>query len=121
VIEENKKKFSSSKIKFIHLDAIRSELPKADLLICKDVLQHLPNEDIKIFLRKLKNFKHCLICNSVDPKFLTGSNKNIEYGSYRSIDLSKPPFSMKGEKVFIYKAGNFTNQVFYIKNLNEKN
>jgi hypothetical protein len=116
VIEKDKKKFSS--IRFVDLDAVKCEFPKTDLLICKDVLQHLPNEDIKIFLKKLKNFKNCLICNEIDIKILSRMNQNIKYGSYRNIDLSKPPFNVEGKKVLTYKDGNFMSQVFYIKNLN---
>ena len=41
LIEKHQAEFSKDNIRFIHGNAIQMELPKADLLICKDVLQHL--------------------------------------------------------------------------------
>ena len=41
VIEQNKKRFSETDVKFIHLDASSNELPSVDLIIVRQVLQHL--------------------------------------------------------------------------------
>ena len=52
VIERNQKLFSSSNISFIHGDMNEIELPEADLIICKDVLQYLPNNKIHSFIKR---------------------------------------------------------------------
>ncbi len=113
VIEKNQVKFSSPTITFIHCDENFSNLPKTDLMICKDVLQHLPNESILLLLNQLSKFKHCLITNDIDE---WSTNKPIKAGDYRAIDLQKSPFNVKGVKILTFRSGYVTKQVFYIKN-----
>jgi 2-polyprenyl-3-methyl-5-hydroxy-6-metoxy-1,4-benzoquinol methylase len=50
VIDANKEKFEAENIKFNKLNYIH-ELPPADLVVCKDVLQHLPVTDVAAYLR----------------------------------------------------------------------
>ncbi|NGX59354.1 MAG: Trans-aconitate 2-methyltransferase [Chlamydiae bacterium] len=66
IIEKNNEQFANANINFVHGDATKLDLPKADLLICKDVLQHLPNADIQDFLKKISKFKHCLLTNDIN-------------------------------------------------------
>lgn len=116
VIQKNQQKFSSANIQFVHCNAIESNLPSADLLICKDVLQHLPIGEILLLLSQFDKFKYCLITNDVDPNTLTGDNIDIIRGSERSIDLSKSPFDLIGKKVLTYSTGQTVKQVFLIEN-----
>ena len=106
VIEMNKRRFSGQNFQFIMGDALNTNLPAADLLICKDVLQHLPNSDILLFLKQCSKFKHCLITNDCDPKTGTSSNRDISFrGDCRPIDLIQAPFFVKGFKVLSYNSG----------------
>lgn len=75
-----------------------SELPNADLIICKDVLQHLPNEYIFKFLKILPKYKYALITNDgfKHPSF----NRDINPGEWRSIDLRKSPFNLSAKNVY---------------------
>ena len=43
VVERNQRLFTQPNVTFIYADALNMELPEADLLLCKDVFQHLPN------------------------------------------------------------------------------
>jgi hypothetical protein len=114
-------KYGNSKRKFKFLDSNYTSLPSADLLICKDVLQHLPILDICKFLSSLSNYKSIVICNDIyvrgsilfelktfiqlrnrlkflknrrNPFFLSRRKNNSEIlaGEYRGIDLEKKPF-----------------------------
>jgi len=116
VIEKNRKSFGSSSIQFIHGNFLYVDLPEADLLLCKHVLQHLSNADIINFLKQLKKFKYCLITNEVNPETLSSLNPDIEIGGGRKVDLSKPPFNIFGEKVLSYRLGRPVHQVFLIDN-----
>lgn len=105
VIERNQKKYSSPSITFIHADATQLDLPSADLLICKDVMMHLPHEDNFILCSQFHKFKYCLIINNVDKQTLSSNNNQISYrGGFRTLDLTKPPYSLNGEKVLTYKS-----------------
>lgn len=114
MIERNQSKFSSPTIHFIQGDITSMDLPSADLMICKDVLQHLPNESILSILNQISKFKHCLITNDIDEWSL---NKPIKVGDYHAIDLTKPPFNIKGTKIFNFRSGYVVKQVLYINHM----
>jgi len=119
VIDQNQARFGSDNISFIHADALSLDLPPADLLLCKDVLQHLPFSMIHEFLVQTPKFKHCLITNCVDAHSLTCNNINIPEGHYRMLDLTKRPFHVSGLKLFTYlnPGKDLTaKQVLYIYN-----
>ena len=91
VIESNSTSYSASNIKFISRDITTYEVPKADLIICKDVLQHLSNKDVVIILVKIiTSSKFSLITNDFKPE--NTENKDINNGDYRCLDLTLSPF-----------------------------
>lgn len=116
IISENAKTFSASNITFLKADGIDYILPKADLLICKDVLQHLPFKDIQSIIKQFEKYKYCIVINDVDPIKLTCENVDIPRGYYRYLDVTKPPFSLLGRKVLSYASGDETKQLLLIKN-----
>ena len=91
VIESNSTLYSASNIKFISRDITTYEIPKADLIICKDVLQHLSNKDVVTILVKIiTSSKFSLITNDFKPE--NTENKDIDNGDYRCLDLTLSPF-----------------------------
>lgn len=83
-------KHTGDNIRFEKLDAVSDPLPEGDILICKDVLQHLCNEDVLKILKKMESYKYVILVNDYyDTKRI---NKNIRNGSWRALDFSKPPF-----------------------------
>ena len=122
IIDINKNKFSSNKVSFMHLPEDYLKIPPSDLLICKDVLQHLNNEEIEKIIRILPNYKYALITNDninisfifrviinkILRPFSTPINKDIKIGDYRPIDLNRLPFGMHFKKVFEWKLNPYT-------------
>jgi SAM-dependent methyltransferase len=108
VIEAVRDKHERETIKF-RVGDITEELPAADLLISKDVLQHLPNELVGKFIRnnlKRGKYKWALLTND------RGSgNGDTEPGGYRAIDLSAAPFEVNGLVDLPIKFGNETTKV----------
>jgi SAM-dependent methyltransferase len=89
--------------RFLNLNAVSDALPKADLLITKDVLQHLSNQDVTAILGRLPGFKYALLTNGFQPSQARRINTNISFGEYsRPVDLSAPPFNLPGKVVFAY-------------------
>lgn len=115
VVNRNQHLFSQPNVTFIYADALTMELPEADLFLCKDVFQHLPNQAILQILSQSGKYKHCLITNYVDRRTLSSTNRDIKVGNYHPIDLSKPPFNIPGEKVLNFYSGVAPKQTFYIK------
>ena len=110
VVKENNEKYGSENIRFEHFDIIRYELPAADLLICKDVLMHLPNLKILFFLKSTKRFKHCLFTNNIGGE---NQNHDIQQGEFRPLDLRGPPFYLNGINIFTYSTDHGDKQVLY--------
>lgn len=115
VIDRNQQLFSKQNVRFIHTDALNIDLPEADLLLCKDLFQHLPNYAILQILEQTGKYKHCLITNYVDQRTLSSHNRDIAVGGYRPIDLAALPFNARGEKVLTFYAGVGPKQTFHIK------
>ena len=91
LIQKNKEKFSINNIKFKTLDIINDPLPDADLIFCRDCLVHLSNKDIFKSLNNIRKskFKFFITTNFISREF----NKDISTGSWRTINLIKPPFN----------------------------
>jgi SAM-dependent methyltransferase len=97
LISSLERDFGSKRVIFIAADARTARLPKADLLVCKDVLQHWPNDAIVNFLsRELRRFRYALFTNdiaSVHPH--PGVNTDVPLGHWRPIDLEASPFDLR--------------------------
>ncbi len=101
VIAANTEKFSNPKVSFTAYSGNPAELPAADLLIAKDVLQHLPSQTVQDFLPYLSKYKYALLTNCVNAKGVT-QNGDIELGEFRPLDLLLAPFHLKAEPVFSF-------------------
>jgi SAM-dependent methyltransferase len=102
VITANKQKFSSGHVSFNVYSGNPAELPEADLLIAKDVLQHLPSQTVADFLPHLSKYKYALLTNCVNAKGET-QNGDIELGDFRPLDLRLAPFHLKSSPVFSFE------------------
>jgi SAM-dependent methyltransferase len=90
VVEANTAKFASATVTFraVNVFATPEQVPAADLLIVKDVLQHLSNSNVLKILDFARKFKFAIITNDH-----TDQNEECENGDTRPIDISKPPFA----------------------------
>jgi hypothetical protein len=75
-------------------------LPEADLLIAKDVLQHLDTRRIQWFLAATERYPRVLVTNTMDPAGRT--NAVIQNGQFRPVDLRLKPFSIPTTVVFAF-------------------
>lgn len=114
VVQADKKKYEAPNIHFFTANMIETELPPADLLISKHVLQHLPNEAVAKFIKQFPKYKHVLIINGVNPVTLSSDNRDIVAGDYRELDITAPPFEVAGARVLTYWDGSFMHQVVHV-------
>jgi hypothetical protein len=85
------------------------ELPAADLLISKDVLQHLSNGLVQKFIENnLKKGKYKWVILTNDRG---SGNPDVEPGGYRAIDLAAPPFEVGGLVDLPIKFGKETTKI----------
>jgi SAM-dependent methyltransferase len=104
VIEKNRKEYGSENINFHFFGGDFNELPAADLLLAKDVLQHWSNATVERFLPCVARYPYSIITNCVNPKGPT-ENKDIKDGGFRRLDVRLPPFNVKATELL-----QFTNR-----------
>jgi hypothetical protein len=102
----------------INDDIVKCEYPKADLILIKDVLQHLEIEFIKTVMDKIFNScKYAIITNDI---LLTENNEDIKNGEYRGLDLKKDPFNYKNLQIInTYVSFQETKAIYLYRKDNE--
>lgn len=99
---------NTDNVSFIVGDALKIELPKTDLVLIKDVLQHLPNKDaISLVNRFLNTSKVVLMCNDYDSM-----NIDIAPGEHRGLDLQKEPYNLDVTKIGEFFVYPYTKVVY---------
>lgn len=87
---------------------VSTPLPKADLLLVKDVLMHLPNDAVQAFLRsnvdvRAPRFRAVLVVQNEVPINLRNFI-DIEPGQLLPFDISQPPFNGPFRRVFQWQS-----------------
>jgi SAM-dependent methyltransferase len=100
VVEANRSSFGRETVDFVAADIRIETLPAADLLLCKDVLQHWDVRSVQRFLaRNLAHYRYALITNDLAsvhsaPEML---NAEIPIGHWRPLDLERAPFGLSAQ------------------------
>jgi hypothetical protein len=91
---------------FFCLDACTDELPGADCLIIRQVLQHLDNDSIILILNRLTDFHYIIITEHIPKSILKpnldkiiGSDIRVHYES--GVFLNLPPFNIQNLQVIL--------------------
>lgn len=84
---------------FVQLDIVSDPLPDADLWLCRDVLFHLSEADIRAALTNFvrSDIGHLL---TTTYEFVT-ENRDIRSGGFRFINLQRPPFNFPRPRLTI--------------------
>jgi len=87
---------SSTNIRFIQADFETLDIPNVDIIIIKDVLQHLPNNSVYNIVNKImEKSRYALFCDDIAVK----NNNSILPGEHRYLDLSKDPFNFNFKRI----------------------
>lgn len=81
--------------KFVVKDFVAEKLPVADLIFCRDVLQHLTIQDIKDALRNFsESGSKYLLATTHVRRFGWKNNRNCKVGKCRDRNLMLSPFNL---------------------------
>ena len=117
VIARLRNEHEEGPIKF-QVGDITDELPAADLLISKDVLQHLSNALVRKFIRNnLRKGKYKWVILTNDRG---SGNVDIASGGHRAIDLTAPPFEVRGLVDLPIKFGDETTKITSLLDLTQQ-
>lgn len=138
VVQRNQAEFGSPNIRFAVGDLTEGDLPSADLLLCKDVFQHLPNAIVSDFLaRKILRYRWAILTNDYRITIPGGwrnfwrpcdnggiPNSEIDAGGHHPLLLRLPPFNLKAKVLLRYDvvvaATTFKKEVLLWENPNVK-
>jgi len=100
LIKYNQKRFESLNVCFKVLDLVEDELPYADIIIIRQVLQHLSNKQIAKFIPKISKYHYAIVTEhlpgivsyeqNIDK--IPGPNTRLEFES--GVVLTSPPFNL---------------------------
>jgi len=92
ILEGNRERYGRPDREFLELDLTGSELPPADLLLCRDCLVHLSGAHVSAALANIARSEIPWLLTTTFP----GEPVNIDIvtGDWRPIDLTKPPFDL---------------------------
>ncbi|ARV09409.1 SAM-dependent methyltransferase [Winogradskyella sp. PC-19] len=104
LIERNKKLYKAANLEFRCLDISKDNLPKADCVILRQVLQHLSNNEIQRILKKLENYKYIILTEHIPYGNFTPNKDKIAGQGIRlkeksGVDILSAPFIFKVKKV----------------------
>ena len=99
VIEANRKAFARDGVEFRCGDFTSIDLPAADLVICKDVLQHLPDANVARFLAQLPKFRFALLTDDVGSNVDRAGTLAAAAYHYARVDICSAPFAVSGRVV----------------------
>lgn len=90
LIVANREKQTDERFRFEKLNIIEDPLPAVDLVLCRDLFIHLPDAEV---LRAIANIKASGSTHLLATTFTrTRRNGDIPLGSFRPINLERPPF-----------------------------
>lgn len=112
LIEKNNATYGSEKIKFLTLDITEDTLPKVDLILCRDFIQHLSLSKIYKALTNFKKSgsKYLLISNHMRTLY----NKDINDGEFAERNLLLPPFDMQNPLLIIHEKSKGSSDDKYL-------
>ena len=100
LIERNRRRFVRGNLTFMTIDAVTDPLPPGDLVIVRQVLQHLRNDQIQSILRKLTQYPTWIISEHVPSRefvpnldMLSGPETRLSVGS--GVVITEEPFAVK--------------------------
>lgn len=102
LVQHHTAHYANERVRFRHLDIVADALPRADLCLIRQVMQHLSNDQIAKILPKLSQYEHVLVTEHYPGKGAhVVPNKNKPQGHDTRIEddsavfLEHAPFNVK--------------------------
>lgn len=125
-IELNNETYRTDKVKFFEFDLLKNPIPKADLLIIRDVIGHFPLDDGLKIVDNILNSECEYLLSTTWAKKIDGNwskcdegsidreNEGVDYGRFYPVNLMSEPFNLPEpeeyleEETFVhnYEKGN---------------
>ena len=91
LIRRNEQLYANKNRRFLALDVINDDLPKVDLVFCRDALVHFSFEDALAALMNIKRSGSRYLLTTTFTE--RNSNRDIRTGQWRPLNMVKPPLN----------------------------
>lgn len=115
IITKNQNRYGSEKIVFICRNIVNTNLPKADLILCRDCLVHLKNEDVFTILKNFKESNATYLLATTYP-ILQKNSTLSKTGRWRAVNLQLPPYNFP-EPIMIINDTDFKTGAYQGKKI----
>ena len=100
LITRNKEKFKADNLEFHCLNIATDNLPAADCILLRQVLQHLSNAEVKAVLDKLSSYKYVILTEHIPVGEFTAnkdiiSGQGIRIKKQSGLNILTAPFNFK--------------------------
>ena len=99
LIAQNQARYGGGRKTFVVLDLLRDELPRVDLVLCRDCLIHFSVRNIRRTIRNIKKSGSTYLLTTTHVERAT--NEDIPTGAWRPINLQRPPFNFPSPLKFL--------------------
>lgn len=91
LIARNQSLYGNERTRFVFLDLTSDELPRVDVILCRDCFIHFSNRHIAAAIRNFKRSRSTYLLTNTYPDWT--KNENIRTGDFRYLNLLLPPFN----------------------------
>jgi hypothetical protein len=117
VVDANAREFGRENIRFQVLNPYQDEIPDADLVIMKDVAQHLPTACVRKILERIAGrCRYALITNDFTERNVA---PDIPIGGWRAVNVLAPPFNLTGVTLAVWNGKHVTLSTFGPRTLSQ--
>jgi hypothetical protein len=100
LVAENQRRYADLDVSFRVVDIAADPLPSGDLVLVRQVLQHLSNADIGAALAKISAYEYAIITEHVPdgpfkPNIDKPSGAEIRLSLHSGVVVTEPPFSLE--------------------------
>ncbi|MCR9133149.1 MAG: class I SAM-dependent methyltransferase [bacterium] len=103
LITRNRNTFAADHLEFRCSDIARDDLPKADVALLRNVLQHLSNAEIKSVTEKLNQYEYLILTEHIpegdfEPNIDIISGQGIRLKKNSGVDITEEPFKLNSKR-----------------------
>lgn len=122
IIKENKEIYKSKNVRFSVLDLTSGQIPQTNVILVRQVLQHLSNTEIKKFVKNIEGkFQHLIVTESLSKSMFFRPNKDTNTGpgirvhERSGVVLEKDPFNLEFSKLDVIMKEAKGRELFVTK------
>ncbi|MCU0856473.1 MAG: class I SAM-dependent methyltransferase [Rhodobacteraceae bacterium] len=91
LVARNADAFKGRRRRFAVLDLVKGPLPRVDLVLCRDCLVHLSNQEVASAVESLRASGSTYLLTTTHTNVT--ENRDIRTGHFRAVNLQLPPFN----------------------------